>query len=60
MSGIDEWDCSTSQASFVIHFGSTHLVIFGGMVCIVGVTGRIIVIKNDPGRLSRLVNAVLS
>ena len=59
MSGIDEWDCSMSQASFVIHFGSTHLVIFDGMVCIVGVTGRIIVIKNDPGRLS-LVNAVLS
>ena len=59
MSGIDEWDCSTSQASFVIHFGSTHLVIFGGMVCIVGVIGRIIEIKNDPGRLS-LVNAVLS
>ena len=60
MSGIDEWDCSTStQASFVIHFGSTHLVIFDGMVCIVGVIGRIIVIKNDPGRVS-LVNAVLS
>ena len=59
MSGIDEWDCSTSQASFVIHFDSTYLVIFDRMVCIVSVTGRIIVIKNDPGRLS-LVNAVLS
>ena len=60
MSGIDKWDCNTSQASFVIHFGSSYLVIFDGMVCIVGITGRIvIVIKNDPGRLS-LVNAVLS
>ena len=59
MSGIDEWDCSTSQASFVIHFSSTHLVIFDGMVCIVSVTGRIIVIKNDLDRLS-LVNAVPS
>ena len=45
MSGIDEWDCSMSQASFVIHFGSTHLVIFDGMVCIVSITSRIIVIK---------------
>ena len=59
MGGIDEWDCSMSQVSFVIHFGSNHLVIFDGMVCIVDVTGRIIVIKIDPGGLS-LVNAVLS
>ena len=48
-----------SQVSFVIYFGSTHLVIFDGMVCIVDVTGRIIVIKINPGGLL-LVNAVLS
>ena len=59
MNEIDEWDCSMSQASFVIHFGSIYLVIFDGIVCIVGVTGRIIIIKNGPGRLS-LVNVVLS
>ena len=33
----------SSQVSFIIHFGSTHLVIFDGMMCIVSVTGRIIV-----------------
>ena len=51
MSEIDEWDCSMSQVSYIIHSL--------GMVCIVGVTGRIIVIKIDPGGLL-LVNAVLS
>ena len=49
--GINEWDIVRCLKQAFLHFSSSHLLIFDGMVDIVGITGRVIGIKIDPGRL---------